>query len=79
MALLQPADSFIRTAKLESTYTPDTAIGCKAISVCAPKLWNAIPTLLRKEMNLVKFKSQLKTFLFTDTTSTLYNRALNNR
>ena len=79
MALLQPADSFIRTAKLKSTYTPDTAIGCKPISVCAPKIWNAIPISLRKEMNLVKFKSLLKIFLFADTTSTLYNRALNTR
>ena len=77
MALLHPADSFIRTDKLKSTYTADTANGCKPISVCAPKNWNAIPTSLRKQMNLNKFKSELKTFLFTDTTSTLYNRILN--
>ena len=79
MALLQPADSFIRTAKLKSTYTPDTAIGCKSMSVCAPKIWNAIPISLRQEMNLIKFKSELKTFLFTDTETTLYTRMLNTR
>ena len=77
MNLLHPADSFIRTAKLKFTYTPDTAIGCKAFSVCAPKVWNLLPTFLRREMNLIKFKAQLKTFLFTDTVSTFYNGVLN--
>ena len=41
-------------------------MGSRAISVCGPKLWNALPLVLRVETSTEKFKKCLKTFLFND-------------
>ena len=76
MSLLHPADSFIRTAKLKSTFTPQTMFGFKAFSVSAPKAWNSLTFDLRSEWDLTKFKKSLKTFLYPDSSSTLYNSIL---
>ena len=76
MSLLHPADSFIRTAKLKSTFTPQTMFGFKAFSVSAPKAWNSLTLDLRSEWDLTKFKKSLKTFLYPDSSSTLYNSIL---
>ena len=39
--------------------------GDRAFSVCAPKLWNAIPLETRQSSTVLLFKKKLKTFLFT--------------
>ena len=41
-------------------------MGERAISVCGPKLWNALPQELRQETSTEDFKKSLKTFLFKD-------------
>ena len=52
-----------RTRKLViNTY--NGMMGQRAISVCGPKLWNALPKDLRLETNTEEFKKRLKTFLF---------------
>ena len=76
MSILYPADSFIRTAKLKFTFTPQSIMGVKVFSVCAPKAWNYLPYTLRCELNLTTFKKSLKTFLFPDSSYTLYNSIL---
>ena len=76
MSSLHTADSFIRTAKLKSTYTPQSMYGNKAFSVCAPRAWNSMPYNLRVESNILKFKKLLKTWLYTDVSSTFYNNVL---
>ena len=38
--------------------------GDRAFSVCAPKLWNAIPLETRQSSTVLLFKKKLKTFLF---------------
>ena len=38
--------------------------GGRSFSVGAPTLWNALPVALRCEQDLIKFRSQLKTFYF---------------
>ena len=42
------------------------SMGERAISVCGPKLWNALPPGLREETRTDEFKKSLKTFLFKD-------------
>ena len=52
-----------RTRKLVvNTY--EGVMGKRAISVCGPKLWNALPKDLRLENSTDEFKKRLKTFLF---------------
>ena len=41
-----------------------TSFGERAFSVCGPRLWNALPTKLRLEVDVDAFKSDLKTYLF---------------
>ena len=41
-------------------------MGDRAISVCGPKLWNALPKDMRVQVCSDKFKKKLKTFLFRD-------------
>lgn len=41
-------------------------MGERALSVCGPKLWNALPLGMRVEPCVEKFKKSLKTFLFKD-------------
>ena len=36
----------------------------RAFSVCAPKLWNDIPEIIKYSVNLNTFKRNLKTYLF---------------
>ena len=69
MSLLVPSDNFTRTAKLKHTIVPETALGSRAFSFCAPKVWNSLPLSLRQETSITCFKKSLKTFLFTDRTS----------
>ena len=38
--------------------------GDRAFSVCAPKLWNDIPEIIKCSANLNTFKRNLKTYLF---------------
>ena len=38
--------------------------GDRAFSVCAPKLWNDIPEIIKCSVNLKTFNSNLKTYLF---------------
>ena len=39
-------------------------ISDRAFSICAPKLWNKLPTALKNELNFARFKRDLKTYLF---------------
>ena len=41
-------------------------MGDRAITVCGPKLWNALSKELREEKDTEKFKKKLKTFLFDE-------------
>jgi hypothetical protein len=38
--------------------------GGRALSTCAPRLWNSLPISLRSETDLDTFKRNLKTFIF---------------
>ena len=44
------------------------SMGERAISVCGPKLWNALHLKLREERCIDRFKKSLKTFLFENST-----------
>ena len=46
-----------------STKTKKT-LGERAFTAAAPSLWNKLPSAIREEDNLKRFKSKLKTFLF---------------
>ena len=46
-----------------STKTKKT-LGDRAFTAAAPSLWNKLPSEIRDEDNLERFKSKLKTFLF---------------
>ena len=54
-----------RTKKLD-IQSCNGAMGERAISVCGPKLWNALPRGMRVETCTDVFKKSLKTFLFSD-------------
>ena len=54
-----------RTKKLD-VVSCSGSFGERAISVCGPKLWNALPPGLREETRTDEFKKSLKTFLFKD-------------
>lgn len=51
-----------RTKKLEITRSI-SKYGDRAFSVSAPKLWNALPRLIREELTTTVFKKSLKSFL----------------
>ena len=51
---------------LTSTSHNLKSYGFRAFSVCAPRLWNAIPIHIRQSGTIAIFKKQLKTFLFKD-------------
>ena len=40
--------------------------GDRAFSVCAPKLWNKLPSSIRNIQNLNSFKTALKSYLFKE-------------
>ena len=54
-----------RTKKLD-VQSCNGSMGARAISVCGPKLWNALPLDMRVETVTDDFKKSLKTFLFND-------------
>ena len=47
-----------------STKTKKT-LGDRAFTAAAPSLWNKLPSEIREEKNFERFKSKLKTYLFT--------------
>ena len=57
-----------RTKKLDVQICQGS-IGARAISVCGPKLWNALTKGMRVETSTDEFKKSLKTFLFSDVES----------
>ena len=52
--------------KLE-TGKVSTKFGRRTFAYAGPRLWNSLPLKLRTEEDIVKYKGQLKTLLFTDT------------
>ena len=51
----------LKTLEVKEHYS---SFGERAFSVCGPRLWNALPTKLRLEVDVDGFKSGLKTYLF---------------
>jgi hypothetical protein len=49
---------------LEIPSTRRTTMGDRAFSVCAPRLWNCLPAQIKNISTFLKFKQELKTFLF---------------
>ena len=43
-----------------------TTFGDRAFSVCAPKLWNNLPTDVKSSPSIDIFKKKLKTYLFSN-------------
>ena len=43
---------------------PKATLGDKAFVLAAPKLWNALPTLIKESTSIDTFKRKLKTHLF---------------
>ena len=63
--LLTITNNFIRTGNIVSikvNYSSSNG----AFSVCAPKLWNGLPTSIKLESSTILFKRKLKTHLFND-------------
>ena len=60
--------SDIKAGKLALLVPPSTktkkTLGDRAFTAAAPSLWNKLPSAIRDEDNLKRFKSKLKTFLF---------------
>ena len=56
----------LRTGKLKSLYKSNSSWGDRAFSTYAPKLWNCLPREMRMETSMDKFKTLLKTYLFTE-------------
>ena len=57
----------LRSSTMNLLATPKSRLkfyGDRALSVCAPKLWNNLPEHIKCSLNLTSFKSNLKTFLF---------------
>ena len=50
---------------LKVTISNLKSYGDRAFSVAAPKLWNQLPLNIRLSSSVVRFKSSLKTFLFS--------------
>ena len=61
--LLTISNNFIRTGNLVSLKVNNSSSD-GAFSVCAPKLWNALPCNIKFESCTVTFKRKLKTHLF---------------
>ena len=57
------------TMLLQTNYFPETNLGRRAFCFYAPKQWNCLPVSLRCVDEIVSFKSQLKTYLFSNFTS----------
>ena len=70
--MLQPVSTLRRTTGLRSAsncdlFIPRTRLRFdeQAFSSAAPRLWNALPTDVRKASTLSTFKKKLKTYLFS--------------
>jgi len=70
--MLQPVSSLQRQTNLHSVtnselFVPRTRlrVGERAFSSAAPRLWNALPTDIKRAATLLTFKKKLKTFLFS--------------
>ena len=79
--MLQPVSSLQRQTNLRSVtnseytstrhkqllFVPCTRlrVGERAFSSAAPRLWNALPTDIKRAATLLTFKKKLKTFLFS--------------
>jgi hypothetical protein len=61
MEMIRPGDSF-RTLHLRETSFLNK-YGNRAFSHAGPKLWNLLPKAIRSEVDTVKFKKDLKSFL----------------
>jgi hypothetical protein len=48
--------------------------GNRALGVCAPQLWNALPISMRSLQSFKDFKNVLKTHLFTETFKKCFSR-----
>jgi len=57
------------TLLLQTRYFPKSNIGRRAFSFHAPRQWNCLPESLRCVDDIDSFKSQLKTYLFSDFTN----------
>ena len=57
--LLRSSDKCLLTQPRTST-----SIGKRALSVCAPAVWNSIPLHIRLSLSLASFKQNLKTLYF---------------
>ena len=58
--------NFSRTGNLISSVKTRYASSDGAFSVCAPCLWNTLPTTLKFECSTVQFKRKLKEYLFNN-------------
>jgi len=70
--MLQPVSSLQRQSNLRSAtnselFVPRTRlrVGERAFSSTAPRLWNDLPTDIKRAATLLTFKKKLKTFLFS--------------
>jgi exonuclease III len=57
------------TLILQTKYFPKTNLGRRAFSFYAPRQWNCLPESLRCTEDIESYKSQLKTYLFSDFTN----------
>ena len=57
------------TLILQTKYFPKTNLGRRAFSFYAPRQWNCLPESLRCTEDIEPYKSQLKTYLFSDFTN----------
>ena len=70
--MLQPVSTLqlqinLRSATNSELFVPRTRlrVGERAFSSAALRLWNALPTDIKRAATLLKFKKKLKTFLFS--------------
>ena len=68
VVLACPLDMLLST----SSFTPLSSLGRKAFSYNAPRCWNALPRELRVCTSLEVFKTNLKTYFFSNFTSYLH-------
>jgi len=70
--MLQPVSTLQRQTVLRSAtnselFVPRTRlrVGERAFSSAAPRLWNALPTDIKRAATLLTFKTKLKIFVFS--------------
>ena len=71
--MLQPVSSLQRQTNLRSAINSELFVPRTRLQVCerafssaAPRLWNALPTDIKRVTTLQTFKKKLKTFLFSN-------------